>query len=117
LEALSHRLLELLLEFAGNALLEQLLKIVRRILSFPVTSPLMKILTGLEFLHGKINDWEANASKQVSLYSHMEKIGRLIGRWRRLELQVSSSSSSSSSQPLLAHLLISIIVIVIILDS
>lgn len=88
LEELSQRLLELLAEFPGNALLEQLLKITRRILSFPITSPLMKVLTGLEFLHGKVNDWEYNAAKHVSLFSHMEKIGRLIGRWRRLELQV-----------------------------
>jgi midasin (ATPase involved in ribosome maturation) len=79
LEELSQRLLELLVEFDGNALLEQLLKITRRVLSFPITSPLMKVLTGLEFLHGKTNDWETNASKRVSLYAHMEKIGRLIG--------------------------------------
>lgn len=91
LESLSRRLYELLNEFPGNALLEQLLKITRRILSFSITSPLMKILTGLEFLHGKLNDWEVNAAQHVSLLHDMEKLGRLIGRWRRLELQVQRS--------------------------
>ncbi|KAL6070950.1 Midasin [Balamuthia mandrillaris] len=87
LEALLKRLQELLEEFPGNALLEQLIKIVRRIMAFPITSPLMKVLTGLELLHGKAYDWETNASKTVSLQQELQQLARLIGRWRRLELQ------------------------------
>ncbi len=87
LEELSKSLVELLIEFPENALLEQLLKTVRRILNFAVTSPLMKVLVGLEFLHGKLHDWDVNASRAVSLSSHSERIARLIGRWRKLELQ------------------------------
>ena len=58
--------------FPGNALLEQLVKIARRILSFPVASPLMRVLVGLELLNAKLHDWEMNASREVSLAPHIE---------------------------------------------
>ena len=92
--------------FPGNALLEQLVKIARRILSFPVASPLMRVLVGLELLNAKLHDWEMNASREVSLAPHIEvraqasqakffvcltresqHNAKVIRRWRRLELQ------------------------------
>jgi midasin (ATPase involved in ribosome maturation) len=85
-QSLSTRLVELLIEFPGHPILEQLLRTCRRLLSFSITSPLMKVLVGVEFLHSKVNDWQMTASKRVSLQQHYDTLARLITRWRKLEL-------------------------------
>ena len=65
----------------------QLITIVERIRTFPVTSPLMKFVNGLEMVLAKAQEWEQVAAKHVSLSSHLEAITQIIIQWRKLELQ------------------------------
>jgi midasin len=48
----------------------------------------MKILSGLEYVLKKAQDWEAYASSGVSLYGQLEALSQLILDWRRLELKL-----------------------------
>jgi len=61
------RLKELLDQWPDNALLQQLIKICDRILSFSPQSSLIKVLTGLELLLLKSQQWEDVAASSVSL--------------------------------------------------
>ncbi|PFX16223.1 Midasin [Stylophora pistillata] len=87
LEDFADRIHELLAEWPRHPALMQLLVVIQRILSFPVTSPVMKILTGLEVLLRKAQDWESNAAKHVSLRDHLDNVTQLIIQWRKMELK------------------------------
>ncbi|XP_071957015.1 midasin-like [Antedon mediterranea] len=87
LDKLTVRIKELLDEWPDHPILKQLILVIRRILSFPVTSPLMKFASGLELLLEKAQEWERNASKSVSLQDHLESITHMIIQWRKLELK------------------------------
>ncbi|XP_074625737.1 midasin-like [Acropora palmata] len=91
LQDFSARVQELLAEWPRNPNLVQLMVVIERILSFPVTSPLMRLLTGLEVLLKKSQDWESNAAKHVSLREHLDKVTQLIIQWRKMELKCWSS--------------------------
>lgn len=67
LQEFNARIRELLREFPDHAVLKQLLSIGERILRFPINSSLMKVLTGLELLHKKGDEWESYAHKGVSI--------------------------------------------------
>ena len=86
LEELNQRITELLNEWPEHPALELLLKISKRIMSFKITEPLNKFLTGLEFLLTKSQKWEEVAAKHVSLEKHLQQIIALIARWRKIEL-------------------------------
>ena len=84
-----------------------------KVLSLSVMDPLMKILSGLEYILRKaqvmmmlqlrcacvhicrfrrhsllcIQDWEAYAASQVSLCTQLEALTQLILDWRRMELK------------------------------
>ena len=81
------RISALLDQWPDHDVIMSLRAICRRIASFPVESPLMKFLTGLELLLTKSQDWEAYASRQVSLRDCMNALTAYIIRWRKLELQ------------------------------
>ncbi|KAG8456773.1 hypothetical protein GDO86_002525, partial [Hymenochirus boettgeri] len=66
--------------------LVQIVVVIERIQGFPLSSPLSKILNGLEILLTKSQDWEENASNELSLRKHLEEITQLIIQWRKLEL-------------------------------
>ncbi|XP_068698835.1 midasin-like [Montipora foliosa] len=85
------RVQELLAEWPEHPFLLQLVVVIERILCFPVSSPVMKILTGLEVLLRKAQDWESNAAKHVSLREHLDRVTHLIIQWRRMELKCWSS--------------------------
>ncbi|XP_072854872.2 midasin isoform X1 [Pogona vitticeps] len=76
----------LLQEWPEHPALVQLLVVMDRIHSFPLSSPLSKILNGLEILLSKSQDWEENASRAVSLRKHLDMVTQLIIQWRKLEL-------------------------------
>lgn len=65
-----------------------MLTIIDRVLAFPVSSPVSRFLTGLEILLAKLQEWEENAHKGVSLADHSQAVTRVIVTWRRLELNV-----------------------------
>jgi midasin (ATPase involved in ribosome maturation) len=67
--------------------LVNLAAICRRIISFPVTSSLMKFLLGLELLMVKSHDWEAYSSKEFSVREELNLIIKQIVEWRKLELE------------------------------
>uniref|UniRef100_A0A8C5T387 Midasin n=1 Tax=Malurus cyaneus samueli TaxID=2593467 RepID=A0A8C5T387_9PASS len=82
----------LLQEWPEHPVLVQLLVVVDRIQSFPLSSPLSKFLNGLEILLSKAQDWEENASRALSLRKHLDQVTQLIIQWRRLELNCWSVS-------------------------
>ncbi|XP_077018521.1 midasin isoform X2 [Tamandua tetradactyla] len=87
-EAVSH----LLQEWPEHPALEQLLVVMDRIRSFPLSSPISKFLNGLEILLAKAQDWEENASRALSLRKHLGLVSQMIIRWRKLELNCWSMS-------------------------
>ncbi|KAJ7341746.1 hypothetical protein JRQ81_006597 [Phrynocephalus forsythii] len=82
----------LLQDWPEHPALVQLLVVMDRIRSFPLSSPLSKILNGLEILLAKSQDWEENASRAVSLRKHLDLVTQLIIQWRKLELSCWSVS-------------------------
>ncbi|ESP03976.1 hypothetical protein LOTGIDRAFT_230254 [Lottia gigantea] len=80
------RLDELLIEYPQHPTLSQIVAIIRRILSFSITCPIMKFLVGLELLLEKTKDWEANAAKHVSVMTHFKEVSAMVVQWRKLEL-------------------------------
>jgi midasin len=82
----SKKLETCLLKWPEHSVLQNLKTICHRIISFPITSPIMKLLTGLELLLIKSDDWQKWASKEFSLKDSMDLIISLIVRWRKLEL-------------------------------
>ncbi|XP_078398522.1 midasin [Cetorhinus maximus] len=77
---------ELLLDWPDHPALLQLLVVMDRIRSFPVSCALAKFLNGMEILLNKSQDWEENASRSVSLRQHLDAVSQLIIQWRKLEL-------------------------------
>ncbi|NXD83342.1 MDN1 protein, partial [Halcyon senegalensis] len=82
----------LLQEWPEHPVLVQLLVVMDRIRSFPLSSPLSKFLNGLEILLAKAQDWEENSSRALSLRKHLDLVTQLIIQWRRLELNCWSVS-------------------------
>ncbi|KAJ3248142.1 AAA ATPase midasin [Chytriomyces hyalinus] len=78
---------QLIDEWPENSILLHLRVLHNRIASFPITSPIMKLLTGVEILFQKCHEWETYASSKVSLKDHLEVLTNLIVRWRKIELR------------------------------
>eukprot|EP00741_Cyanophora_paradoxa_P000351 tig00000403_g342.t1 len=85
--ALVERVAELAGQFPEHPTLQHLAAMSERILGFAVGSPVMRLLTGLEMLVKRAQEWEAFASRAVSLKPHTDALVKLIMRWRKLELQ------------------------------
>ncbi|KAJ8039371.1 Midasin [Holothuria leucospilota] len=92
---LTKRISELLVEWPEHPTLQHLVLLISRIESFPVNSPLMKFVTGLELLLEKAQDWESVAAKYVSLQAQLGPITQLVIEWRKTELSCWSSSLDS----------------------
>ncbi|XP_058881826.1 midasin isoform X1 [Acipenser ruthenus] len=92
LEEFSKAVRGLLQDWPEHPALLQLLVVIDRILSFPLSCPLAKFLNGLEILLAKAQDWEENASRSVSLRKQLEVVTQLIIQWRKLELNCWSGS-------------------------
>ncbi|XP_055890090.1 midasin-like isoform X2 [Biomphalaria glabrata] len=92
LENLRKRVAELLAEWPEHPTLLLLNQLMDRILTFSVTEPVMKFLTGLELVLQKAQDWESNAASFVSMSIQLGEISQLIVHWRKLELSCWKSS-------------------------
>ncbi|KAH0622150.1 hypothetical protein JD844_024188 [Phrynosoma platyrhinos] len=92
LENFTKEVKALLQEWPEHPALVQVLVVMDRIHSFPLSSPLSKFLNGLEILLAKSQDWEENASHAVSLRKHLDLVIQLIFQWRKLELNCWSAS-------------------------
>ena len=86
LSVVDRAVVRLLDQFPENPVLEHIQLVRDRVLLLPVTSPLAKLLTGLELLLAACQEWEKNAHRGVSLQSVMDATSNLILRWRKLEL-------------------------------
>lgn len=87
LSDLKNRINGLLELWRDHAVLLELNQICERVASFPISSPVMKFLTGFELLLRKCDEWESYASRDVSIKSQMERVTETIVQWRRHELQ------------------------------
>lgn len=92
LQGLSEAVSQLLQDWPEHPVLQQLLVIMDRIRGFPLSSPISKLLNGLEILLAKAQDWEENASRELSLRKHLDLVSQTIIRWRKLELNCWSMS-------------------------
>ncbi|XP_059144482.1 midasin-like [Physella acuta] len=92
IDSLRRRVEELQKEWPDHPTLLLLNQIMDRILTFSVTSPVIKFLTGLELLLQKAQDWESNAASFVSMSTQLSEITAVIVEWRKLELSCWSSS-------------------------
>eukprot|EP01119_Soliformovum_irregulare_P021700 TRINITY_DN7280_c0_g1_i1.p1 TRINITY_DN7280_c0_g1~~TRINITY_DN7280_c0_g1_i1.p1 ORF type:complete len:2005 (-),score=855.75 TRINITY_DN7280_c0_g1_i1:210-5924(-) len=81
------RVEEILAQFPDNEILKSLIVVANRVMSFSVSSPLMKVLNGIEILLRRCNSWEEVAAKHVSVQNHMDVFSSIITRWRRIELE------------------------------
>ncbi|RVE47722.1 hypothetical protein evm_007611 [Chilo suppressalis] len=66
--------------------LKDIMVIINRILTFPVTSPVSRLLTGLELLRDKIEEWNKNAHKSNNMIEESLAVGQQIINWRKLEM-------------------------------
>eukprot|EP00727_Mastigamoeba_balamuthi_P013922 m51a1_g9152 hypothetical protein (5493) ;mRNA; r:105121-123237 len=87
LEAMVARLERLLSQWPENVVLQSLMALCQRILSFSVLCPLMKFLVGLEMLVTQSQLWESTASRAVSLVEELARVSSVVARWRALELR------------------------------
>ncbi|XP_066867568.1 midasin isoform X2 [Kogia breviceps] len=92
LQGFSEAVRQLLQDWPEHPALEQLLVVMDRIRSFPLSSPISKFLNGLEILLAKAQDWEENASRALSLRKHLDVVTQMVIRWRKLELNCWSIS-------------------------
>lgn len=95
LQELSQRINEILEEWPSQPILVEILKVIERLQSFPITSPLMTFVTGFEMLLAKSQEWETNAHKGISIAAHLATITKLIISWRKFELNCWSSCLDS----------------------
>ena len=86
LMAISARIRGLLTKWEEHPVLLQMLGISEKVLGLPCQTPVMKVLTGCEILLHKAQEWELNASREVSTTTQIAPLMGLIERWRRLEL-------------------------------
>ncbi|OLY83069.1 Midasin [Smittium mucronatum] len=77
----------LLSQYSDHSVLLQIKSISVNILSLKISTPIAKLLTGLETLLTKALDWENyNSSKDTSIQIQLDIITRQIINWRKLEL-------------------------------
>eukprot|EP00934_Nitzschia_sp_Nitz4_P000670 Nitzschia sp. Nitz4//scaffold122_size67431//7852//24798//NITZ4_006082-RA/size67431-snap-gene-0.19-mRNA-1//1//CDS//3329534394//670//frame0 len=79
---------QLLAAFPGHAVLIGICRVCDKVSKLDVmTTPLAKVLTGLEVLLREAQDWEQHASHRVQLGEPLTQVQRLVAKWRKLELE------------------------------
>ncbi|KAK8720293.1 hypothetical protein OTU49_013436 [Cherax quadricarinatus] len=95
LQSVRERVDELLKLWPDHPSLLMVNRVVTRVLAFPLTSPLMRHVVGLETVLEKAQEWEKNAHKGVSMIEQLEAVTHQILEWRQLELNTWSSCLDS----------------------
>ncbi|TIC06692.1 midasin [Wallemia mellicola] len=85
-ERLSQRLLQIFEDWPEQLILQHLNERCEAILRMDYRCPLAGMLSALEMLLMQTEDWESNASREVSLRDNRDEIVGLIVSWRRMEL-------------------------------
>ena len=79
---------QLLRAFPGHAVLVALGQVVERVRQLDIKAvALGKVMSGLEVILRKSQDWEQHASQHVALGKPLKDIGVLVASWRKIELQ------------------------------
>ena len=81
------RIEEILVKYPEHALLHDICAYSKEILEFKINDPLAKVLTKVEKLHQLVSEWQAVASREVSVGSLLDRLTKLIVSWRKLELE------------------------------
>ncbi|KAJ1742174.1 AAA ATPase midasin [Coemansia sp. RSA 1086] len=84
-QAIAARTQQLMEEWPEHAVLQQICDMCTRLLQLPATSPVAKLLAAVELLYQRAQDWQAYASRDVSI-AELQDVSRLIIRWRQREL-------------------------------
>jgi len=88
LAKLMARTTQLLTAFPGHSILIGLGKICEKVHKLNImTTPIGKVMTGLEVVLKQAQDWEQHASEKVRIGSPLTAIGSLISEWRKIELE------------------------------
>ncbi|KAJ1768723.1 AAA ATPase midasin, partial [Coemansia sp. RSA 1843] len=86
-QAIAERACFLLREWPEHAGLQLIRGTAERLISEPVTSPVARLLAGVEQLHTRaLDSWETYAARDVSMSEELAAATRLIIRWRQAEL-------------------------------
>lgn len=92
LQRLMTRTSQLLTAFPGHAVLLSVGQVAEKVSKLEVTSTSVgKVMTGLEVILRKAQEWEQHASERVKLGSALMDVSILVAHWRKLELQSWSS--------------------------
>ena len=76
----------LLKEWPEHATLRDLFRVCKEFISYPVSTPMARLLQKIEQIYTFVVEWQKYASSKVSLQAHVDSITNLIVSWRRLEL-------------------------------
>ncbi|KAK1736592.1 midasin [Skeletonema marinoi] len=88
LRSLLIRVGQLLGAFPGHSVLVAIGQIVEKVRQLDIhTNSLGKVMSGLEVILRKAQDWEQHASQHVQLGKPLKEISSLVATWRKLELQ------------------------------
>jgi len=81
------RLNQLLRAFPGNDILVSVCKIIEKVRRLDLSNTSVgKVLSGLELILRKSQEWEQYASERVKLGLPLKSVSTLVARWRKLEL-------------------------------
>ncbi|XP_040154882.1 midasin [Anopheles arabiensis] len=87
LQTVEARVQELLQEWPDHAVLNDILLIMKRILSLPSTAPIVRFSTGLQLLRQKMDEWNGVAHRANNMRDLEREVVEYIHRWMRMELQ------------------------------
>ncbi|RHY33814.1 hypothetical protein DYB32_001374 [Aphanomyces invadans] len=96
LQRLMLRLQSLLIQWPDNAILQKLLLVSNRLRQMSNQVPLAQILVGVELLLKHAQEWQAIASKDVSIQEEMNALSGLVVRYAPYHLSVLLTSVPSS---------------------
>ncbi|KAL6927592.1 hypothetical protein ACO0SA_004214 [Hanseniaspora valbyensis] len=81
----------LLEKWPENATLAEIIRNSEEFLSFPVETPIARLILKLEQIFTFVAEWEKYASSEVSLANHYTNLTSLIVSWRQMELSTWNS--------------------------
>ena len=88
LERLMARTTQLLTAFPGHSILLALGTICEKVRKFDLlTTPVGKVMIGIEVVLKQAQEWEQHASERVKLGTALQEAAQLVARWRKLQLQ------------------------------
>jgi midasin len=83
---LAARAADMMTQFPANDQLLTITRAAKRVLSLPLSAPLMRVLAGVESLLATAHRWEAFAARKYSIAENISRMSALVTRWRHLEL-------------------------------